>query len=158
MSYLFFIRKISLTCTEYNSIVHNRILSNINNLFDEKEKKMNQNNLEQRRRISESFRMMWDNFPQPVLLLQKSRKIIDANQAARNLGVFSGVQCRDISPYPEKCKNNCLADKALVSGTTERTVNRQGDKISATYWIPLTSVEDGLYLHFVIDLPAAMIQ
>lgn len=107
--------------------------------------------------IRKSFRLMWDGFPHPVLLLQKNRIIVDSNQAGRALGVPSGVRCRDISPYPEKCKNNCLADKALANGKPERTISRLGDKLTATYWIPLHPDHSDLYLHFVVDLPDALI-
>ncbi|MEE9913051.1 MAG: hypothetical protein K4571_15160 [Deltaproteobacteria bacterium] len=108
--------------------------------------------------ISKSFRLMWDSFPHPVLLLQKNRTIVDSNKLARDLGVPAGVKCRDISPYPEKCKKHCLADKALASGTSERIISREGNKVSATYWIPLMSHQGDLYLHFVMDFPEAMIQ
>jgi hypothetical protein len=108
--------------------------------------------------ISKSFRLMWDSFPHPVLLLQKNRTIVDSNKLARDLGVPAGVKCRDISPYPEKCKNDCLADKALAAGSSERIINRQGNKLSATYWLPLKSQQDDLYLHFVMDFPDAIIQ
>jgi len=101
---------------------------------------------------------MWDSFPHPVLLLQKNRTIVDSNKLARDLGVLEGVKCRDISPYPEKCKKHCLADKAMASGESERIISRQGNKVSATYWIPLKSHQDDLYLHFVMDFPEAMIQ
>lgn len=110
---------------------------------------------DRRERLSESFRSMWDGFPHPVLLLHKSRQIIDANEAARNLGVPLGVKCRDISPYPDKCKTSCLADKALAERIWKRIVSREKNKVSATYWIPLHSVEEGLYLHFVVDVPDA---
>ena len=120
---------------------------------------MNQNSNEQqsdkRRRLSESFLNMWDGFPHPVLLLHKSRLIIDANQAARDLGVPLGVKCRDISPYPDKCKNHCQADKALADGIWKRLVSREKEKVSATYWIPIHAGEDGLYLHFTVDVPEA---
>lgn len=123
---------------------------------------MNENSQEKQNEvqadISKSFRLMWDSFPHPVLLLQKNRTIVDSNKLARDLGVPAGVKCREISPYPEKCKNHCLADKALASGTSERIISRQGNKLSATYWIPLKSQQDDLYLHFVMDFPEAMIQ
>jgi hypothetical protein len=107
--------------------------------------------------IRKSFLLMWDGFPHPVLLLQKNRIIVDSNQAGRALGVPSCVRCRDISPYPEKCKNNCLADKALATGKPERTISRLGKKLTATYWIPLHPDHSDLYLHFVVDLPDALI-
>jgi hypothetical protein len=122
-----------------------------------KGKSMNKNNAEKQvgvtSDICKSFRFMWDNFPHPVLLVQKNRNIIDANQCARHLGVSSGIKCREISPYPDKCKNDCLADKALSTGNPQRLINKAKDKLLATYWVPLHSVENGLYLHFVIDVP-----
>ncbi|MDP2853372.1 MAG: hypothetical protein Q8O28_03895 [Smithellaceae bacterium] len=123
---------------------------------------MNENSHEKQNEVppdvSKSFRLMWDTFPHPVLLLQKNRTIVDSNKLARDLGVPAGVKCRDISPYPEKCKNHCLADKALASGVTEQIISRQGNKLLATYWIPLKLLQDDLYLHFVMDFPDAMIQ
>ncbi|MDD4355711.1 MAG: hypothetical protein PHN98_00555 [Smithellaceae bacterium] len=116
-------------------------------------KNYNKNQEEVNSDICKSFRFMWDNFPHPVLLVQKNRTIIDANQSARHLGVPSGVKCRDISPYPDKCRKDCLADKALATGNPQRLINKAKDKLLATYWVPLHSVENGLYLHFVIDVP-----
>lgn len=103
--------------------------------------------------ICKSFRFMWDGFPHPVLLIQKNRNILDANQSARDLGVSAGIRCRDISPYPDQCQNYCQADSALESGQSKRLLSRQAGKFSATYWIPLISVASGLYLHFAVDLP-----
>lgn len=103
--------------------------------------------------ICKSFRLMWDGFPHPVLLIQKNRNILDANQCARDLGVPADVRCRDISPYPDKCKNYCQADSALESGKTKRTLARENSKMTATYWIPFNSVANGLYLHFTVDIP-----
>ena len=123
---------------------------------------MNQNNMNKPNSGSDdlvkSFRLMWDGFPHPVLLLQKNRMIVDSNKPARDLGVPAGVKCRDISPYPAKCKNNCLADKALASGRSERIISRLDGKFTATYWIPLRADHSDLYLHFVVDLPEALIQ
>jgi hypothetical protein len=103
--------------------------------------------------ICKSFRLMWDGFPHPVLLIQKSRNILDANVSARALGAPTGVRCRDISPYPDKCRKYCLADSALESGKFKRTLARQDGKLTATYWIPFNTVAHGLYLHFTVDIP-----
>jgi hypothetical protein len=122
---------------------------------------MNQNSLEKqkeiRQEIIESFRLMWDCFPHPVLLLHKSRTIVDANQAARNLGVAAGIKCRDISPSPENCRKHCQADKVLASKVSERIVSRQGNKLTATYWLSLNVPDDDLYLHFSMEFPDTMI-
>ncbi len=118
---------------------------------------MNENSQEkqdnEQSEMTRSFRIMWDGFPHPVLLIQKNRNILDANACARALGVPLGVRCRDISPYPDKCKKYCLADSALESGMTQRIMAREGDKMTATYWIPFSSVASGLYLHFTVDIP-----
>jgi len=100
--------------------------------------------------IRKSFRLMWDGFPHPVLLVEKNRNILD-DQSARDLGVPVSVRCRDISPYPDKCKNFCQADEALASGKSRRMVSREKGKILSTYWIPLDVMQPGMYLHFVID-------
>lgn len=121
------------------------------------EKMMNKNNNEKQNGANEdickSFRFMWDSFPHPVLLVQKNRTIIDANEKARRLGVIAGVRCRDISPNPSKCKKSCMADQAISTGNSQRIIHQEKDNLYATYWVPLHSVESGLYLHFVMDVP-----
>ncbi len=116
---------------------------------------MNKNNNEKQNGTNEdickSFRFM-GQLPHPVLLVQKNRTIIDANEKARRLGVIAGIRCRDISPYPDKC--TVWQTRPFHRESPE---NHSSGERYATYWVPLHSVENGLYLHFVMDVPMVII-
>ena len=59
-------------------------------------------------KVIESFHMMWDNFPDPVMLIKKSRDIYAVNKKAASLGLTTGIKCSSIGA-PEKHKG-CLCN------------------------------------------------
>ena len=64
--------------------------------------------------IIKAFDLMWGNFPEPVMITQKSREIIAVNKKAAEFGLISGVKCSSIGK-PENHKG-CLCNKAVDSG------------------------------------------
>ena len=48
--------------------------------------------------VINAFHIMWDNFPEPVTITQRSREIIAVNKKAAELGLKAGMdsslQCR----------------------------------------------------------------
>ena len=51
-------------------------------------------------KVIESFHMMWDNFPEPVMLIKKSRQIYAVNKKAASLGLSEASPCTRGSRYP----------------------------------------------------------
>ena len=98
-----------------------------------------------------NFHLFWGNFPSPVMLIYKDRTIVALNKSAQEMGIPEGMRCIDLNAG-DSCKR-CQANQALKEQSAKRLVSYYGatGKVLDSYWIPLTG-EDGLYLHFGIDI------
>ena len=65
------------------------------------------------RQLSKPFTMMYDNFPEPVMLTHKNREMIAVNRRAKELGLQVGVKCSSYG-RPEQHKG-CLCNQAVES-------------------------------------------
>ncbi len=101
--------------------------------------------------LRQNFHINWDNFPFPVMLIQKDRMILAINRTAQEIGIPEGVRCTDLSAG-DGCKR-CKANQALKEQSGKRLVSyyEPMEKVLDSYWIPLAGEED-LYLHFGIDI------
>lgn len=101
--------------------------------------------------IRHHFHLFWDHFPFPVMLVHKSRTILDRNRAAEAIGCTPGTRC--IDQGDKEMHRGCLAGQALREQTAKRSVvyiAQQGCVLDS-YWIPLDGRED-VYVHFGIDI------
>jgi len=64
--------------------------------------------------ILKSFHLMWDNFPEAVMITQKSREIIAVNKKAAEFGLKPGIKCSSIGK-PENHKG-CQCNQACDTG------------------------------------------
>ncbi|MBT8340781.1 MAG: hypothetical protein HKP58_20185 [Desulfatitalea sp.] len=99
--------------------------------------------------ILNAFNTMWQNFPEPVMLIQKDRTILAVNAMAQSAGIQPGIKCFTLNPE-EKVQDHCSlcrADQALSAGRAEILETTLGDKPATAYWVPLDG-SDSLYLHF----------
>ncbi|WP_246105294.1 hypothetical protein [Sporomusa termitida] len=95
---------------------------------------------------------MWGNFPEPVILADKSKEIIAVNKICREWGLTEGMNCANIDP-PERHKN-CLANQALATQQPAYIKSKTPDgKEFLMYWLPLDGLPD-YFVHVVIS-PAA---
>lgn len=95
--------------------------------------------------ILKAFHMMWDNFPEAVMITQKSREIIAVNKMAAEAGLSAGIKCSSIG-NPEQHKG-CLCNKAADSKETV-TVTYEGPFGRAYgYWIPISEKPEWI-IHF----------
>lgn len=104
----------------------------------------------------DAFEQMWGPFPEPVMLIQKDRTILAANELARTAGFSTGVKCFSLNPeaVTHACKN-CKANLALREHhpiCTEQTEN--GQRVVG-YWVPLKDEPD-VYVHLGIGTAAVM--
>ena len=58
--------------------------------------------------VIDAFHMMWDNFPEPVMLIQKSRQIYAVNKKAASMGLNTEMKCSN----RYKPHRGCLCNKA----------------------------------------------
>lgn len=100
-------------------------------------------------KIIEAFQMMWGNFPEGVMLVDKRKKIIAVNDAYESSGIKAGMVCAQIGS-PEMHKG-CLANQALTHRAAKyKKVNLNGKELT-TFWVPIAGDGD-LYLHFSVGM------
>lgn len=101
--------------------------------------------------ILDAFHIMWNKFPEPVLLIQKDRTVLAVNALAQKAGVKPGIKCFILNPEGApggKCRH-CRADEALGQGVAIRAEVTGKGKTLTTYWIPLDETSD-IYVHFTL--------
>jgi hypothetical protein len=98
-------------------------------------------------KLVEAFHLMWDNYPESVMLIHKDRTIIAANKAGEKAGRQVGIKCATIKP-PEIHKG-CKANEALANSvpTYRKKKGNLGDIIS--FWLPIDGYTDYL-IHFSV--------
>lgn len=103
--------------------------------------------------VLDAFQMMWGQFPEPVMLLHKSRTILAVNDVARTAGVPLGVKCSSLNPANEgdhHCRQ-CKATQALRAKAPVVETSQIGERHVKGYWIPLKDFED-VYVHFGVTI------
>ncbi len=102
--------------------------------------------------ILESFRLMWNLYPGPVMLIHKDREILALNKAAKELGISAGIKCHSLYPSETPCPG-CLANAALKQGEAKRKAaySEQFQQFLDGFWVPLDGVDD-VYVHFGNDI------
>jgi hypothetical protein len=107
--------------------------------------------------ILDAFHLMWNKFPEPVLLIQKDRTVLAVNLMAQKAGVQPGIKCFSLNPEgaPDgKCRQ-CRADEALGQSVAMHAEVTRNDKTLRTYWIPLDDASD-IYVHFTLGFADMM--
>lgn len=96
-------------------------------------------------KIIEAFNLMWGNFPEPVMITQKSREIVAVNKKAAEMGLNAGVKCSSIGK-PENHRG-CLCNKAVDSGAPVFITYEGAFGKAYGYWIPITEKPEWV-IHF----------
>lgn len=96
-------------------------------------------------KVIESFHMMWDNFPDPVMLIKKSRDIYAVNKKAASLGLTTGIKCSSIGA-PEKHKG-CLCNQAADNKEAAYKAYEGSFGKAYGFWIPVAGAEEYI-IHF----------
>ena len=77
--------------------------------------------------------LMWDNFPEAVMITQKSREIVAVNKKAAEYGVQVGIKCSSMGK-PESHKG-CQCNKACDTGELQIcTYEGQFVKVRQALW------------------------
>jgi hypothetical protein len=99
-------------------------------------------------KLLKAFHLMYDNFPEPVQLTHKSKKILAVNPAGLASGKEVGLFCSKLGP-PESHKI-CLAHKALRENTSKWvavTKQTTPPRKFVAFWLPVEGYPD-FYVHF----------
>lgn len=95
--------------------------------------------------IIRAFHVMWDNFPEPVMITQKSREMIAVNKKGQEVGLQVGVKCSSIGK-PEQHKG-CLCNKAVATGEPIYITYQGPFGKAYGYWIPVPEKPEWI-IHF----------
>lgn len=95
-------------------------------------------------KVIEAFQMMWGNFPEPVMLVHKSRDILAINEACRKAGGRPGIKCSSIGE-PGRHRG-CLANQALASQQATYAKGEANGKAFIGYWLPVAGHPE-IYVH-----------
>lgn len=100
-------------------------------------------------KVIEAFQLMWGNFPEPALLVHKSRKIVAVNETSRKLGRVEGTSC--ISYGEPESHRGCKANQVLANQQPAFLKKKNGEKEIIAYWLPLDGYPE-FYVHFNIGV------
>lgn len=95
--------------------------------------------------IVEAFHLMWGNFPEPVMLVNKRRDILAVNKVCSKAGGVAGIKCTSIGT-PDQHKG-CLANRALSSQQATYCKSEGHGKMVIGYWIPVDGFPE-IFVHF----------
>ena len=95
--------------------------------------------------IINAFHLMWGNFPEPVMITQKSREIVALNKKAETFGLKVGIKCSSVGkPENHKC---CQCNKAADSGEPVFCTYEGPFGKAYGYWIPISEKPEWI-IHF----------
>ncbi|WP_321372363.1 hypothetical protein [uncultured Desulfuromusa sp.] len=99
--------------------------------------------------VIDAFQMMWGQFPEGVMLIDKRRNILAVNAACATLGFAEGMICSKMGS-PESHKG-CLANKALAEQKAKFRKISMNKKEFISFWVPVVG-QDNIYLHFTVGM------
>jgi hypothetical protein len=96
--------------------------------------------------LLQAFHLMWDNFPETVTLVHKSREILAVNKAGvkenrKKVGLF----CSQLPPA--EVHKVCRAEQALKTGLGVCLPKYEGGGVKLVYWVPLDGWPE-VFVHF----------
>ena len=95
--------------------------------------------------IIRAFHLMWDNFPEAVMITQKSREIVAVNKKAAEFGLTPGIKCSSIG----KLENHkgCQCNQAVDTGEPQICTYEGNFGKAYGYWIPIPEKPEWV-IHF----------
>ncbi|WP_276839604.1 MULTISPECIES: hypothetical protein [Anaerovibrio] len=95
--------------------------------------------------LIKAFHVMWNGFPEAVMVIKKDREIIAVNKKAAEFGLKPGIKCSSIGK-PEQHKG-CLCNKAADSRETVAITYEGAFGKAYGYWIPIEERPEWI-IHF----------
>lgn len=98
----------------------------------------------------EAFRLMWDTFPEPAMLIGDGRKVLAANALGRRLGITAGSRCAGLAPVEAPPKHDPMEQLRDTQAALVELAEANGEPI-LSYWVPVTGTRN-LAVHFGIGV------
>ena len=93
-----------------------------------------------------AFNLIWGRYPEPAMLVHRSKKLVAVNRACRDFGRQAGTICAEHGDPSQH--RDCLANEALAEGRA-MSIKRElpGEVQMIVYWLPVEGYPD-YYVHF----------
>lgn len=98
--------------------------------------------------LIKAFEMMWGKFPEPVMLIHRSRTILAVNQCCKVYGGVPGTKCNAVQPEKHA---GCKANEALDKNETCISSQKIEEAEITSYWVPVSGVPD-YFIHFGLGI------
>ncbi len=95
--------------------------------------------------IIRAFHLMWDNFPEAVMITQRSREIVAVNKKAAEFGLKAGIKCSSVGK-PEN-HIGCQCNAACDTGEPQICTYDGAFGKAYGFWIPIAEKPDWI-IHF----------
>ena len=105
--------------------------------------------------IIQAFHAMWDKFPEPVMMIKRSREIIALNPACEASGLQPGMKCSSVGS-PEQHKG-CRCNQAIDTASPVCVAYQSAKGQAYGYWIPVAEKPEWI-LHFSVGVYAEYLE
>ena len=95
--------------------------------------------------IIQAFQLMWGNFPEAVMITQKSREIVAVNKVAESFGLKPGMKCSSVGK-PENHRG-CQCNRAVDEGNPVFVTYEGNFGKAYGFWIPIEEKPEWV-IHF----------
>ena len=95
--------------------------------------------------VIDAFHLMWNGFPEPVMLTHKSFQVVAVNRACAARGMEPGFHCNKIGT-PEQHKG-CLSQKCVRTGEAQYVPIPLPDHEAVGFWLPVEGHPE-FFIHF----------
>lgn len=97
--------------------------------------------------VIKAFHIMFGNYPESAMLVDKERNIIATNKIAPFTGRIEGIKCATVNPLEQH--KNCKLNDAIKTNqpSYRKKIGALGDVVS--FWIPIDDCPD-YFVHFSV--------
>lgn len=102
---------------------------------------MNDNVYDQEKKVLEAFKIMWNEYPEPAMLINRGKRVMAINWACRQVGPHVGAFCHEIGGCQD-INNRCLINHCLESRKAVHIKVGNGQKQWSIHWVPIDGCPD----------------
>lgn len=95
----------------------------------------------QEAKVIEAFKIMWDKYPEPAMLINRGKRLMALNWASRQANQAVKTFCHEISGCQD-INNRCLINECLDSRQAKIARINDGRKHWTIHWVPLQDYPD----------------
>ena len=96
---------------------------------------------DQEKKLIEAFNMIWSQYPEPAMLLNRGKRVVALNWACRQAGPSLGSFCHEIGGCRDM-DGSCLINRCMDSRQAAHIKINDGKKQWSIHWVPVEGHPD----------------